>query len=58
MIYHANEVLKWALDPKTGGLHPDLFGPALRGVAFFEIVEVGFIFRYGKNDPNDRQSYA
>lgn len=45
MIYHANEVLKWAMDPKMGGLHPALFGPALKGIAFIEIVEVGFIFR-------------
>ncbi|KAL3924741.1 MAG: hypothetical protein SGARI_005975, partial [Bacillariaceae sp.] len=44
MVYHANEVLKWAMDPNTGGLHPDLFGPSLLGVAFFEIVEAGFIF--------------
>lgn len=46
MIYHANEVLNWALDPATGiGLHPSLFGPSLLGIAFIEIVEVGFIFR-------------
>lgn len=44
MIYHANEVLKWAMDPNTGGLHPDLFGPSLQGICFFEIVELGFIF--------------
>jgi hypothetical protein len=46
MIYHANKVLNWALDPTTGGgLHPSLFGPSLFGIAFIEIVEVGFIFR-------------
>jgi hypothetical protein len=45
MIYHANEVLKWAMDPETGGLHPELFNTSLKGIAFFEIVEVGFVFR-------------
>mmetsp|Transcript_25002 Transcript_25002/g.44320 ORF Transcript_25002/g.44320 Transcript_25002/m.44320 type:complete len:215 (-) Transcript_25002:83-727(-) len=44
MIYHANEVMKWAMDPNCGGLHPDLFGPSLCGLAFFEIVEAGFVF--------------
>jgi len=44
MIYNANQVLDWAMDPKTGGLHPELFGPSLKGIAFFNIVEVGFIF--------------
>jgi len=44
MIWQANEVLKWAMDPKTGGLHPELFGPSLLGIAFISIVEAGFIF--------------
>jgi len=44
MIWKANEVLSWVLDPKTGGVHPDLFGPGLLGIAFINIVEVGFIF--------------
>lgn len=44
MIYDANEVLSWALDPNTGGLHPELFGPSLLGIAFITIVEAGFIF--------------
>jgi lipid-binding SYLF domain-containing protein len=37
-------VLEWVMDPKTGGLHPKLFGPSLVGIAFINIVEVGFIF--------------
>ena len=40
----ANEVLKWAMDPNTGGLHPDLFGPSLLGICFINIVEAGFVF--------------
>jgi lipid-binding SYLF domain-containing protein len=36
-------VLGWALDPNTGGLHPDLFGPSLLGIAFITIVEAGFV---------------
>lgn len=32
------------MDPKTGGLHPELFGPDLLGIAFINIVEAGFIF--------------
>jgi lipid-binding SYLF domain-containing protein len=32
------------MDPNTGGLHPELFGPSLLGIAFINIVEVGFIF--------------
>ena len=43
-LLQANEVLKWAMDPKTGGLHPDLFGPSLLGICFINIVEAGFIF--------------
>jgi lipid-binding SYLF domain-containing protein len=37
-------VLGWALDPTLGGLHPDLFGPSLLGIAFITIVEAGFVF--------------
>ncbi|CAB9500505.1 LAS seventeen-binding protein 3 [Seminavis robusta] len=44
MIYDANEVLGWAMDPNTGGLHPELFGPSLLGIAFITIVEAGFVF--------------
>jgi len=44
MIYDANQVLEWALDPNTGGLHPELFSPALLGIAFITIVEAGFVF--------------
>ena len=36
--------MKWVLDPTTGGLHPDLFGPTLLGICFINIVEAGFIF--------------
>ena len=32
------------MDPNTGGIHPDLFGPSLLGIAFINIVEAGFIF--------------
>lgn len=32
------------MDPKSGGIHPDLFGPSLKGVAFINIVEAGFVF--------------
>ena len=32
------------MDPKTGGLHPDLFGPGLLGLCFMTIVEAGFMF--------------
>lgn len=48
------------MDPKSGGLHPDLFGPALLGIAFVTIVEGGFIFSGNvgtgivmSRDPND-----
>lgn len=44
MIYDANQVLEWAMDPNTGGLHPELFGPGLKGIAFLTIVEAGFVF--------------
>lgn len=44
LLLQANEVLKWAMDPNTGGLHPDLFGPSLLGICFINIVEAGFIF--------------
>lgn len=32
------------MDPKQGGLHPDLFGPGLYGLAFMTIIEAGFVF--------------
>lgn len=32
------------MDPKTGGVHPELFGPPLKGICFINIVEAGFIF--------------
>jgi lipid-binding SYLF domain-containing protein len=32
------------MDPKIGGLHPDLFGPGLRGISFISIAEAGFVF--------------
>lgn len=32
------------MDPNTGGIHPDLFGPSLKGIAFINIVEAGFVF--------------
>lgn len=32
------------MDPNTGGLHPELFSPALKGIAFITIVEAGFVF--------------
>lgn len=40
----ANTVLGWVMDPKTGGIHPQLFGPILKGICFINIVEVGFVF--------------
>ena len=40
----ANQVLDWAMDPNTGGLHPALFSPSLKGIAFITIVEAGFVF--------------
>ena len=43
-ITQANKVLEWIMDPKTGGVHPELFGPLLKGICFINIVEVGFIF--------------
>lgn len=44
MIYDANEVLQWAMDPNAGGLHPGLFGPGLLGISFMTIVEIAFLF--------------
>ena len=32
------------MDPNSGGLHPDLFGPGLCGLAFMTIIEAGFVF--------------
>jgi lipid-binding SYLF domain-containing protein len=32
------------MDPNMGGIHPQLFGPSLKGICFINIVEVGFVF--------------
>ena len=44
VIWNANQVLSWVLDPNTGGIHPALFGPSLLGIAFINVVEAGFVF--------------
>lgn len=44
MIWNANQVLSWVLDPKTGGVNPALFGPSLLGIAIINVAEVGFVF--------------
>jgi SH3 domain-containing YSC84-like protein 1 len=44
VIWNANQVLSWVLDPKTGGVNPELFGPSLLGIAIINVVEAGFVF--------------